>query len=75
MSFRNRIFDYSALAGLLAALLFPAGVSAQEPPPLEAFAMRPIILDVDLSPSGEHLAVVRLPGQGENYVIQVFETA
>lgn len=75
MSFRNRIFDFSALAGLLAALLFPAGVSAQELPPLEAFAMRPIILDVDLSPSGEHLAVVRLPGQGENYVIQVFETA
>jgi len=48
--------------------------SQRAEPPLEAFAMRPIILDVDLSPSGEHLAVVRLPGQGGNYVIQVYRT-
>ena len=75
MRCNNSIFDFSALAGLLAALLLPASIQAQEQPPLEAFAMRPIILDVDLSPSGERLAVLRLPGQGENYVIQVFETA
>lgn len=74
MSCRRRIFDFSAAAAFATTLLFPASAFAQEQPPLEAFAMRPIILDVDLSPSGEHLAVVRLPGQGENYVIQVFET-
>ena len=72
---KARFFEFFAPVGLFAALLFPFGNYAKEPPPLEAFAMRPIILDADLSPSGEHLAVVRLPGQGENYVIQVFETA
>ena len=60
------------LIAVMALLLCP-GLLAQ--PPLEAFAMRPIILDVDLSPSGEHLAVVRLPGRGQHYVIQVFQTA
>ena len=75
MSFRHRLLTTIKLSGMAAALLLPAVGQAQEPPPLEAFAMRPIVLDVDLSPSGEHLAVVRLPGQGERYVIQVFRTA
>ena len=75
MSFRHRLLATIKLSGMAAALLLPTAGQAQEPPPLEAFAMRPIVLDVDLSPSGEHLAVVRLPGQGERYVIQVFRTA
>ena len=71
---------FAAFCALAAAVPVLAQGQAQvqsqsaEPPPLEAFAMRPIILDVDLSPSGEHLAVVRLPGQGGNYVIQVYRT-
>ena len=75
MSFRHRLLTTIKLSGMAAALLLPTAGQAQEPPPLEAFAMRPIVLDVDLSPSGEHLAVVRLSGQGERYVIQVFRTA
>ncbi len=75
MSFSQRLLATIKLSGMAAALLLPAVGQAQEPPPLEAFAMRPIVLDVDLSPSGEHLAVVRLSGQGERYVIQVFRTA
>ncbi len=79
MNCRKAFLGLVALAGMAGGLLAPASASAQagspEPPPLEAFAMRPIILDADLSPSGEHLAVLRLPGQGENYVIQVFRTA
>ena len=74
MSFSRKFLTTITLCGLSAALLLPAAAQAQGQPPLEAFAMRPIILDVDLSPSGEHLAVVRLPGQGEHYVIQVFQT-
>ena len=50
------------------------GALAQSPPPLEAFAMRPIVRDVDLSPSGEHIAVMRLLGRGQNYVVDVYET-
>lgn len=66
-----RVAGFAALVG---ALTISTAI-AQQPPPLEAFAMRPVILDVDLSPSGEHLAVARLPGQGEHYVIQVYQTA
>ena len=36
--------------------------------------MRPIVRDVDLSPSGERLAVMRLLGRGQNYVIDVYDT-
>ena len=74
MSFSRKFLTIIKLGGLATVLLLPAAVQAQNQPPLEAFAMRPIILDVDLSPSGEHLAVARLPGQGEHYVIQVFQT-
>ena len=55
-------------------LLFGAATMAAEPPSLETFAMRPIVRDVDLSPSGEHMAIMRLPGPGENYVVDVYET-
>ena len=37
--------------------------------------MLPMVRDVDLSPSGEHVAVMRLPGPGQNYVVDVYETA
>ena len=37
--------------------------------------MRPLVRDVDLSPSGEHLAIMRLPGPGQNYVVDIYETA
>ena len=60
-----------AVAGLLIPV---AQAPAQSPPPLEAFAMRPIVRDVDLSPSGGHLAVMRLLGRGQNYVVDVYET-
>lgn len=69
MSFRTLLSLFGAL--LLAA---PA-TAAPEPPSVEAFAMRPIVQDVDLSPSGEHLAVMRLQGRGQNYAISVYETA
>ncbi len=36
--------------------------------------MRPIVRDMDLSPSGDHLAVMRLLGRGRNYVVDVYET-
>ena len=34
-----------------------------------------MVRDVDLSPSGEHLAIMRLPGPGQNYVVDIYETA
>ena len=69
---------YSRFAAccLLTGLLFtPFSPVLSQPPTLEEFAMRPLVRDVDLSPSGEHLAVMRLPGPGANYVVDVYETA
>ena len=60
------------LACLLSAASCP--LFAADPPTLEEFAMRPLIRDVDLSPSGAHLAMMRLPGPGQNYVVDVYET-
>ena len=60
----------------VAGLLLPAtaALAQSQPPALEAFAMRPIVRDVDLSPSGDHVAVMRLLGRGQNYVVDVYET-
>ena len=60
---------------VLTLLLYAAAGAALEPPTLEEFAMRPLVRDVDLSPSGEHLAIMRLPGPGQNYVVDIHETA
>ncbi len=63
------------LPALVTLLLYAGASSALEPPALEEFAMLPMVRDVDLSPSGEHVAVMRLPGPGQNYVVDVYETA
>ena len=55
-------------------VMFASAAVAVEPPTLEEFAMRPIVRDVDLSPSGEHMAVMRLAGRGLNYVVDVYES-
>ena len=59
---------------LLIGALFVAPALAAEPPTLEALAMRPIVRDIDLSPSGKHIAVHRLRGRGEKYGVFVYET-
>ena len=59
---------------LVIMLLFFGVTIAAEQPTLEEFAMRPIVRDIDLSPSGEHMAIMRLAGQGLNYVVDVYET-
>ncbi len=61
-------------AWLAFVVMLAGAVAAAEPPSLEAFAMRPIVRDVDLSPSGKRLAVMRLLGRGQRYVVDVYET-
>ena len=58
----------------IVAFMCPGIAAPVEAPLIEAFAMRPIIRDVDLSPSGSHVAVMRLLGRGQNYVVDVYET-
>ena len=67
--------DFKSVPFFLALFLFAGACAAAEPPTLEEFAMRPLVRDADLSPSGEHLAVMRLPGPGQNYVVDIYETA
>lgn len=73
----DRLAGAVVLALLLGALLAPQPLAAEtKPPSLEDFAMWPKVYDVDLSPDGKRLAVMRLrQGQGDNYVIDVYETA
>ncbi len=63
-----------ALAALPA--LWSAAATAQvEPYPLEYFALRDVISNVQVSPDGKHLALLKIPSKDGNPVIEVYETA
>ncbi|OLF81317.1 hypothetical protein AWH62_01195 [Maricaulis sp. W15] len=63
------------LAGLTAALAsFGATVQAQDPLPLEAFATRPVMSNVALSPDGRYLAYRVAQNRTGDYYIEIRET-
>jgi dipeptidyl aminopeptidase/acylaminoacyl peptidase len=43
--------------------------------PVEAWALRDIVTNVELSPSGEHLLVLSLKSKEGDYLLEVYETA
>ena len=63
----------AALLAMMGAGLLANPVQAATPL-LEKFAMPPLVRDVDLSPDGNHLAVMRMPGPGQHYVVDVYLT-
>ncbi len=68
-------FSTTGTLGLLAAaLLLAAPAQPAEMPTLEAFAMKPVVTGVGLSPSGKHLAMRRLPARDGDYAIHIYET-
>lgn len=66
-----------ALASAIGALAFAGPAAAQEadPPALELFAAYSAVQQVNLSPDGRHLALMRLPARDANYIIEVFDTS
>jgi dipeptidyl aminopeptidase/acylaminoacyl peptidase len=63
-----------ALVGLLFS---PRGASADvvEPYPLEYWALRAVINNVQVSPDGKYLGLMKIPSRDGNPIIEVYETA
>ena len=69
-----------AVCGALLAASAPAGApgvdeSVASPYPVEYWALRDVISNVEVSPSGERLALLRIPTRDGNPVIEVYDTA
>jgi dipeptidyl aminopeptidase/acylaminoacyl peptidase len=62
------------LAGLLAPAVAVAE-DAPEPYPLDYWALRAVINNAQVSPSGNHLALMKIPSKTANPIIEVYETA
>jgi dipeptidyl aminopeptidase/acylaminoacyl peptidase len=62
---RAAIVAVSAIAGIAA----PLNVAHAAPAPIEAYAKRPVVIDVDLNPAGTKLAFLEDVGSGPRVVI------
>jgi dipeptidyl aminopeptidase/acylaminoacyl peptidase len=64
-------------AGLLLALSFGSNAFAQapEPYPLEYWALRSVISQVQVSPDGESLALMKIPSKDGNPIIEVYDAS
>lgn len=63
-------------AGVMATITAaPAGaVQADDPIPLEFFAVRENMTNVQISPDGEHIALMRIPARTANPLIEIYRT-
>ena len=62
-------------AGLLLAISFGSNAFAQvpEPYPLEYWALRSVISNVQISPDGKSLALMKIPSKDGNPIIEVYD--
>ena len=61
--------------GLLAAIPLRAAGSAEEPYPLEYWALREVIDNVQVSPDGKYLGLMRIPSRDGNPIIEIFDAS
>ena len=62
---------------VLAALIYvvPTTLSAAEPYPLEYWALRDVISNVQVSPDGDRLALMKIPTRDANPVLEVYDAS
>jgi dipeptidyl aminopeptidase/acylaminoacyl peptidase len=68
------ICHFSRLATALPLLLVSAGLCA-EPYPLEYWALRDVVSNVQVSPDGKRVALMKIPTRDGNPVIEVYDAA
>ncbi|MGK2924056.1 MAG: alpha/beta hydrolase family protein [Lysobacterales bacterium] len=73
MTFANTRTRLRAVATLLLLLL--AADLAAEPYPLEYWALRDVVSNVQVSPDGKHLALMKIPTRDGDPVIEVYDAA
>lgn len=66
----SRLFRLSLL---LVVFGMSSASAAVEPYPLEYFALRAVVSNVELSPNGERLALLKIPTRDGNPVIEVYD--
>ena len=59
---------------LLLLAVFGSPFSLADPYPLDYWARRSAISNVELSPTGAYLGMMKIPARGENPVIEIFNT-
>jgi len=63
------------LLSLLPVVAGGVATAQVDPYPLEYWALRDVINNVEVSPDGKHLALLKIPSRDGNPVIEVYETA
>lgn len=68
---------FGALAAAMAATMIPAnvGAAATGTVPIEAWALRDVISNVQISPDGKHIMVMKLESKEGEYIMEIYETA
>lgn len=59
---------------MVALLLLASDLVNADPYPLDYWARRAAIRNVELSPNGQYLGLLKTPARGENPIIEVYET-
>lgn len=62
-------------AGLLVAVPLAAASPAEEPYPLEYWALREVIDNVQVSPDGKYLGMMRIPSRDGNPIIEIYDAS
>jgi len=63
------------LAGLIAlTMAAPVAAQSEDPIPLEFFAVRENMTNVQISPDGRHIALMRIPARTANPLIEIYQT-
>lgn len=60
---------------LIGFLLPGAGLAQQEPYPLEYWALRAVISNVNISPDGEHMALLKIANKDANPILEVYDAS
>ena len=63
------------ITGLLYALSFLSPALAEEPYPLEYWALRSVIDNAQVSPDGKYLGLMKIPSKDGNPIIEVYDAA
>ena len=72
---RMNKFALLAAACLMMPLTTATGATGTPTVPIEVWALRDAIQSVDISPDGQHLALLRMPSKDGEYVLEIYKTS
>lgn len=70
---KTKRFKRAGPGSVVLVLAISAARAQVEPYPLDYFAIRDVISNVEVSPDGQYLGLMKLPAKGENPIIEVYD--